>query len=158
MDQTKLTYQQEYLFIGDTQRKLRLIEDHWREIALNQECIKLNPDFDRYEQLEQAGIFKLFTVRNETDIVGYFACFVMPHLHYCDHLYATNDVLYLKPEYRKGFTGIRLIKFAERCLKDDGVSVIQINTKNHKPFDPVLIRLGYSLADKVYSKVLLDKE
>jgi GNAT superfamily N-acetyltransferase len=71
-------------------------------------------------------------------------------------LFAVNDVIYLEPEYRKGMTGFRLIKAAEKWLKDDGVSVLSINTKVHKPFDLLLERLGFNLIERVYSKRLKD--
>jgi hypothetical protein len=51
-------------------------------------------------------------------------------------------------------TGIKLIKFAEKCLSEDGVSVMTINTKIHKPFDLILERLGFKCIERVYSKYL----
>jgi transketolase C-terminal domain/subunit len=58
----------------------------------------------------------------------------------------------LHPDYRKGFMGIKLIKFAEKCLKEDGISVLVINSKTHKPFDAILRRMGYSHIENVFSK------
>lgn len=131
-----------------------LIEAHWDEIALNKDKIKLNPDWDKYKQLEGLGNLKIFTVRNDSDLVGYFICTVGSNLHYKDHTFAVNDVLFLHKDYRKGLTGAKLIKFAEKCLREDGVSVLVINTKVHQPFDKLMEFLGFNLTERVYSKYI----
>jgi GNAT superfamily N-acetyltransferase len=115
-----------------------LIEMHWDEIALNQEKIKLNPDWEAYHNLEVQDKLKIFTAREDGLLVGYFVVIVATNIHYKDHLFASNDIIYLHPDYRKGMTGVKLIKFAEKCLSEDGVSVMTINTKIHKPFDLIL--------------------
>lgn len=132
-----------------------LFELHYREIALNQDAIKLNPDIEQYEEAERIGALKIFTARDEGKIVGYFAVLVTRSLHYADHIYANNDVIFLHPEYRKGFTASKLIKFALDCLAQDGISMVFINTKLHRPFDILLRRLGFDHVENVYAKRLI---
>ena len=151
-----ITYQQEFLETFRDEAEV-LIHKHWEEIALNKDKIKLNPDWEMYSLLESNGALKIFTARSDDKLVGYFVVLVGTNIHYKDHLFASNDVIYLDPEYRKGMTGIKLIKAAEKWLKDDGVSVLVINTKVHRPFDSVLERLGFNLIERVYSKRLKDK-
>lgn len=148
-----ITYQQEFLDTVEKDIK-PLIQDHWEEIALNKSAIKLNPDWDAYHNLEDNGILKVFTARFDGELIGYFVVLIRNHIHYKDHVFAANDVLFLKQEYRKGLTGAKLMKFAEKCLKEDGVSVLVVNTKRHKPFDKLLEWLGYSHVENVYSKYL----
>ncbi|MDC0117576.1 hypothetical protein OAI16_06755 [Flavobacteriaceae bacterium] len=131
-----------------------LLNSHWEEIALNKDKIKLNPDWEAYEALEQQGKLKIFTARDDGQLVGYFVVIVGTNLHYKDHLFASNDIIYLSPNHRKGFTGIKLVKFAEKCLKDDGVSVLTINTKVHQPFDKLMDFLKFRKIERVYSKYL----
>lgn len=148
-----ITYQQESL-VTTKEDARPLLEKHWEEIALNKDTIKLNPDWDAYADLEDAGILKIFTARCDENLIGYFVVFVRCHIHYKDNLFAYNDILYLDKDYRKGFTGAKLMKFAENCLKEDGVSVLVVNTKRHKPFDVLLSWLGYKHIENIYSKVL----
>jgi GNAT superfamily N-acetyltransferase len=148
-----ITYQQESL-VTTKEDARPLLEKHWEEIALNKDTIKLNPDWDAYADLEDAGILKIFTARFDGNLIGYFVVFVRSHIHYKDNLFAYNDILYLDKDYRKGFTGAKLMKFAEKCLKEDGVSVLVVNTKRHKPFDVLLSWLGYRHIENIYSKVL----
>jgi len=150
-----ITYQQEFL---DTCEKdcQELIRLHWEEIALNKELIKLNPDWDAYHTLENSDKLKIFTARVKEELVGYFVVITGSNLHYKDHVFAVNDILYLSKEHRKGRTGLKLIKFAEKCLKKDGVSVLSINTKVHKPFDSLMEYMGFNLIERVYSKYIGD--
>jgi GNAT superfamily N-acetyltransferase len=148
-----IIYQQESLVTVKADI-IPLLEKHWEEVAINKEKIKLNPDWDAYANLEDAGVLKIFTARNEDKLVGYFVVFVKSHIHYKDHLFCYNDVIFVDEEYRKGFTSPRLIKFAEKCLKADGVEVMIVNTKRHKPFDSLLVWLGYKHIENLYSKVL----
>ncbi len=148
-----IKYQQEFLLTARPDAQ-RLLEAHWEEIALNKGKIALNPDWDAYEALEEAGKLLIFTAREDNKLIGYFVVLVGVNLHYKDHVFATNDILYLDKDYRKGRIGLKLIKFAEKCLKDDGVSVLTINTKVHKPFDTLMEYLGFNLIERVYSKYI----
>lgn len=148
-----ITYQQESI-ASYRQEAEALLELHWEEIALNKHAIKLNPDWDAYYQLEDTGHLKIFTARSDGKLVGYFVVICRNHLHYKDDVFAFNDVLYLHKDYRKGLAGAKLMKFAEKCLKEDGISVLVVNTKRHKPFDILLSWLGYKHAENVYTKLL----
>lgn len=150
-----IKYQQE--FLSSCEKDCQdLIKQHWEEIALNKDHIKLNPDWESYHSLEESGILKIFTARDNQTLIGYFVVTVSRSLHYKDHIFANNDIFYLDESYRKGFTGIKLMKFAEKCLKEDGVSLLNVNTKIHKPFDTLMTFLGYKNIERVYSKYLGD--
>ena len=150
-----IVYQQEFLSTARPDAQ-ELLKDHWEEIALNKEKIALNPDWEAYEKLEDDGKLKVFTARDNNKLIGYFVVIVGVNPHYKDDLFAINDIIYLDKGYRKGFTGIKIIKFAEKCLKEDGVSVLSINTKVHKPFDRVMVYLGFRPIERVYSKYIGD--
>ena len=149
-----MLFQQEF-FSDCYDEAKELLNMHYEEIALNKDFIKLNPSIEQYEDAEKQGILKIFTARDEGKIVGYFAVLVTKSLHYQDHLYAHNDVIFLHPDHRKGFTASKLIKFSIECLVQDGVSVLFMNTKIHKPFDLLLQRLGFQHIENVYSKRLI---
>lgn len=131
-----------------------LTEKHWEEIAVNKDKIALNPDYEKYVALEDAGVLKIYTVRDNGQLVGYFLVMVTPHLHYQDHVFAMNDIIYVDPTYRGSTIAYRLIKFAEQQLKAEGVSVLMINMKVHAPFDRLLEGLGFSNTERVYTKFI----
>lgn len=132
-----------------------LLEQHWKEIAINQEHIKLNPDWKQYARLDSINALRVYTARSGKKLVGYFVVIISKNLHYQDHLFAANDVIFLAKTHRKGTTGIRLIKYAEEQLKAEGISVMVVNTKTHQPFDKILERQGFELTERIYSKCFL---
>ena len=133
-----------------------LLELHWKEIAINQDKIKLNPNWDAYFDLERSNKLRIFTARENERLVGYFVVIIGANLHYKDHVFAVNDILYLHASWRKGLTGVKLIKFAEKCLRLEGASVMSINTKTHRPFDSLMSYLKYDLVERVYQKYIGD--
>ena len=131
-----------------------LLELHWELIALNKESIKLNPNWAEYVRLDEAGILKLYTARQDGKLVGYFAVTVNTSLHYQEHKFATNDVIFIHPDYRNGSAGYKLIKYAEDQLIQMGVSLMIMNTKIHQPFDKLLERMGFKQIERIYSKYI----
>ncbi len=133
---------------------LPLIEEHWELVALNKGAIKLNPDWKQYAQLDASGILKMFTARDDGKLVGYFILLVNSSLHYKDHVFAVCDIIFVTPEARKGATGYKLLKYAENWCKENNVSLLNINTKVHMPFDSLLEKTGFNLIERLYSKYL----
>lgn len=133
-----------------------LLFEHWEEIAVNKDKIKLDPDYDSYLYLAKTGLLKVYTVRDNGKLVGYYSTLVTPHLHYRNNTYAINDLIFLIPEFRGKLVGLKLIKFAEQELKKLGVSVIMLHTKTEHSFSTIAERLGYSCVEETYSKYIGD--
>jgi len=131
-----------------------LLHKHWELVALNQGTIKLNPSWEEYARLDAAGILRIFTARDDGELVGYFVMMVSQSVHYKDHKFATNDVLFVLPDSRAGATGYKLIKFAEDHCRENDVSLLMINTKVHIPFDSLMVGMGFDLIERIYSKFL----
>ena len=131
-----------------------LVVEHWEEIAVNKDKVLLNPDIQKYIDLNEMGILDVYTARDGGKLIGYFVTMKSPHLHYQDHVFAMNDIIYVDPAYRKSTVAYRLVKFAEADLKAQGVSVLMINMKVHAPFDRFLEGLGFSNTERVYTKFI----
>jgi len=131
-----------------------LIEKHWELVALNQGVIKLNPDWEKYAQMDQSGLLRIFTARKNNELVGYCVLVVSQSLHYKDHIFANNDVVFVLPDYREGMTGYKLIKYAEDYCRENNVSLLNINTKVHLPFDSLMLGMDFELIERIYSKYL----
>jgi len=78
-------------------------------------------------------------------------------IHHKGHIFASTDVVYIKPEYRKSSAGSELIEFTEDYCKSSGASLMTINMKTEFPFDKLLLRLGFGLIERVYHKCFLGK-
>lgn len=148
-----ITYQQEPLFkvLPDLED---LARQDWEEMYHDKDNFPFNPDWELYQKLEDAGIFLIFTVRSDEQIVGYFSVIVGPSLHSKGNLVISNDVIYLHPDYRKGGIGIGLFKFVEKCLKEDGHNHLHILASEKYNIDKLLTRLGYKKIESKYEKRL----
>lgn len=133
---------------------LPLIEKHWLEVELNQNKIKLNPDWNTYKALESNNQLKFYTARCKGKLVGYYSVTIGVSAHHKEHVFATSDVIYLEPEYRTGFNALKLMKYVESNLKDLGVSFVIVSTKAHKSFSILLERMGYGINEISYSKYI----
>jgi len=147
------SYQQE--FISSVKNDITdLLHKDWSEIEHRKDIRPFNPDWDAYEALEQANMLKIFTVRENDRLVGYHVNIVAPSLHSKGVSQASADVVYLHPDYRKGFTGYKLFKFAEKCLKEDGVNILHLTATEANPIGPLMSKLQYDKIETKYEKVL----
>ena len=133
---------------------LGLIEEHYQELTLNKDFVKLNPDWARYQKLENENKLHIFTARDNGKLLGYSFFFLDTHIHYMDLLVATNDVLYLTASHRLGITGIRLIKFSESELLKLGAKKITWHIKDSMDLSPILNRMGYLAEDTILGKLV----
>ena len=135
---------------------LPLLSKHWEEIAINRDKIPLDIDMDRYAALEEAGALHIVTAREDGELIGYHVAIVSPHLHYKSTLHGITDVYFIRPEHRKGFTGIRLFKRVEEEMRKLGVRKLFTGTKLHLDMGKVFERLGYSPTERLYTKYIGD--
>jgi GNAT superfamily N-acetyltransferase len=126
---------------------------HWQEIALDHDVIPLDVDYSRYWGLAEAGVLHIVTARHADKIVGYHVSMIHPHLHYKSSLTCFSDVFYLKPEYRKGLIGYRLLQFFRDSVKKRGVQKIYMSIKLDHDVGRLLERLGFNPIERVYSMV-----
>lgn len=145
-----------------------ILEDHWKELARNQDKIKLSPDFAKYLALEKAGIYRMYVVRTDDgEIAGYAGFMVMNHLHYSEDLWALADLFFVRPQFRskrklglsyknrpKG-AGRTLFEEAEDDLRRLSVAVIHCTYKLANPAaGNMLKKLGYTHIEAGAAKVL----
>jgi GNAT superfamily N-acetyltransferase len=136
------------------QEIMLLLPRHWDEVAPYKDMMWLNPDLDVYLKLQALGKLIVCTARADGALVGYFVVMMSPHLHYKHILVATEDIHYLLPEYRHGWTGVRLMKFSEKMADAAGCRLITGRAKAKSEHGALYKRLGYDLMDEVYTKRL----
>ncbi len=77
---------------------------HFIELALNQNQVPLDPQYDEYLRRDAAGMVLFVALREAGAIIGYYVGFVAPGLHYKTCLTLTTDIFYLDPD-RRGSEG-----------------------------------------------------
>ncbi len=94
-----------------------LITEHWEELALNKDKIRLCPDVVKYKQLQDLNILHNVVVYKDDEIVGYSVLLVQPHLHYANDVHASVDVIYVSKNHRQSSVGARLLVTTEDYAK-----------------------------------------
>lgn len=133
-----------------------LFEAHWREVAHFPD-IPLDVNIPRYEQAEDGGMLRCYTARRGSVLIGYAFYFLAHNSHYSGSLQASQDVLFIHPDYRRSGAGLKLMREADRRLRTEGVQAVYHHEKIAHSFAPLLERLGYECIERVWVK-RLDKE
>lgn len=131
-----------------------LWELHWREIAGDQDTIPLDPDWTFYDGASELGKLLIVTARDGDKLVGYVFALITTHTHYRSTLHGFYDLFWLDPAYRKGWTGYRLMKEAEKAMKAKGVVKAFGQTKIWHDVSVIYLRLGWKPVEILYSKML----
>ena len=140
-----------------TQELQALAEREYEEVG-QKDLERLNIDWARYGELDAAGKLATFIAKRDGVIVGYAAFIVQTHIHYQDALVAANSAVYVVPEVRAGRVVLKLLRFAELGLKAQGVQKIYYHVKQTKDFGRLLGHLGYQDVERMYAKVVQDRE
>lgn len=126
---------------------------HWEELALNQDKVALDPQYDIYAQREARGELLFVTMREFGVPVGYFIGFITPGLHYKSCLTCTMDIFYVAPKQRAiGLPGLKLFRFVERELKRRGVQRWFAGSKVKADASALFERLDFERVEVYYSK------
>lgn len=150
-----ITYQVESF--KDNLEELKLLfHDHYNEIGHNVDRVELNPDYEQFLIMEELNMLHLVTVRDDSQIIGYYLSVISPLLHFKHIKNAYNDAIYLVPKYRKGIIAYRMLQFAEKELIKVGVKRITIHMKVDYPFDSLCEKLGMTYIERHYMKEIGD--
>jgi hypothetical protein len=130
--------------IGTATQELQALAEREYEEVGQKDLERLNIDWARYGELDAAGKHAAFIVQT--------------HIHYQDALVAANSAVYAVPEVRAGRVVLKLLRFAELGLKAQGVQKIYYHVKQIKDFGRLLGHLGYRDVERMYAKVVRDRE
>ena len=129
-----------------------LLQEDWEEIG--EDHLPLNPDFESYGDLEANDLLKIFTARIEGKLVGYFVVIYVPSLQSKGKFLAINDTIFVSKAHRRKMIGPRLFRFAEKCVKQDGLDRLYVAITEKNDIGDNLKRMGYNKIESRYEKVL----
>jgi hypothetical protein len=170
---------------SDCVDEMRLLwPEHWSELALNKDDIKLNCDEEKFREGERLGCLHIVTARYwagkgkcgdpacpcpegacnyEGDIpfppyraplVGYYYGMLMNHLHYKDAGLMCYSDAYYLKPEHRGMNGARFLSAIMRSLKLRGVVKLYISTKAHQDHSALFERFGMKLSDRLFTRML----
>ena len=129
------------------------LQEHYEELSVTK-TFPLDPDWDAYKKTEEENRVFVVTCRKDGELVGYIIYFIVYNIHYRTMIMAVEDIYYLAKAERKGRVGIKLFKFAEQALKAIGVNRVVYGTKIHLDNSKLFEYLGYTIFEKLYSKMI----
>lgn len=132
----------------------QLLIEHREESTTHKHLMILNPNWEKYQQMERSGLLLILAAFDGDKAVGYSLNIVTKHLHYKDLVYSNNDVLFVSKDYRGTKAGIKLILEAEKACKAKGSKFHILHAKQDTALDKLLPRVGYTVQDIIYSKEL----
>ena len=128
-----------------------LLPRHWEELALNQDTVPLDPQYEVYLARDTRDEVLVVTVRRDGDLAGYFVGFVAPGLHYRTCLTLTLDIFWIRPEDRGISIGYDLFRKVEEEARRRGVQRLFVGSKLHKDASWLFERLGYTEVERYYT-------
>lgn len=133
---------------------LPLLPLHYKELALDQDKVPLDPQYDVYCARERAGELLFVVLREAGELIGYFIGFIAPGMHYRTCLTCTMDIFYVHPDKRGGRGGLILFGAVEAELKRRRVQRWFVGSKCHMDASWLFERLGFQRVEVYYSKWL----
>jgi len=118
-----------------------LMQAHHREVGIVPDE-DFEPNKEQFFKIERDGNLRLFTIRDQEELVGYSVFIIVPHLHYRNEKWAYQDTLYVAPGYR-GLCAYRFMEWVDRQLADMSVKTILRSVTVNKDYSRSLERIGY---------------
>lgn len=128
-----------------------LIQEHAQELSPHKG--KYQPAVSEvYRLLDERGHLIAVTARDDGNLVGYCSFILTPSFHYLGVVNAEIDCFFLQKKYRKGLSGIQLLKNGEKACKEKGATHIVQKCKVCQDLSPILERMGYQKIEYVFLK------
>lgn len=135
-----------------------LLFEHYEELCQFKDLAgvdtSIEPDWSRYQVLEERGALIALLAYEGSVVVGYSASFLQTNLHYPGITFAQNDVLFIAKPHRHGRAGLLLIRETKRWAHFLGASLMLWHTKPGSTLETLMPRLGCSVLDTVWSERL----
>jgi GNAT superfamily N-acetyltransferase len=136
-----------------------LLREHYEALGVHKEKLKLDVAWGALSAAEAEGRFRVWTARDDGLLAGYLGLWIIRHGHFQETLMAVEDSFLLSAPYRKGWTGIRMLKEVIAALREMGVGLLIIHEKVHfvaarGGLGKLYRRLGFYHSDNLWSKVL----
>ena len=124
-----------------------LHKSYWEEMQQHRES-RYAPRFDLLKHYWQLGVVRSWGAFDDDRLVGHLTAFVTTSIHSGESV-ATEDRLYVLPEYRTG-TGRALLKKAISDLRKEGVEELWATCEPITRVGPLLERQGFSHVANAY--------
>ena len=132
-----------------------MLQAHFEEGSTYREEAPLNVDWAGYEQHERRGTCLTVGAFDGPRLVGYSGVARVPDLFYSSIVSGVLQLIYLKPAYRKGMNGFRLLRYMMRLAKALGCNQFTVSvSRGRKREAQWIASLGFKHRELVFTKSL----
>lgn len=134
---------------------LKLGEQQYNEIESNADVLKYNVNYKTAAALIEHNLVRVVTARGDDgSLLGYFGVLIAEDF-LTSKIHAKELGIYLSPEVRGSSCFYRMNKLIEEIVKKAGAEYLVVAFKEGHD-KGLASRLGYSMTEKVYQKLLGD--
>lgn len=130
-----------------------LMEEHYDEVVTLKRLMHLNPRWDAYDALDDAGHLVSIIATADGKPAGYSLNIIDQHLHYADLTVMQNDVLFVAKRYRNSSLGLKIMSRTKELARRAGAELMLWHAKPDTPLDSILKRRS-RVQDIVYADEL----
>jgi ribosomal protein S18 acetylase RimI-like enzyme len=130
-----------------------LVGLHYDEVAEYKDVLKLNPDYEYFRKLFDAGRLLCTVVRDDGKMIGYVGTHLTAHPNYRTQA-ASIDTYFLLPSYRGQGIGSAMLAQAMGQAKEAGARFIMSRQKVKSPHIALFNSLGFKPYDLVVAREL----
>lgn len=149
-----ITYQVESLRNCADEMKV-LGAAHWEEVKYAPfEDTKFGQDEDIWFTLEDGGMLRAITARDDGSLVGYLVVLSAPMMNHALYVMATEVGFYVSRTARNGRVGIGLVRFAEELCQKAGIHFLTLSVTPAVDCSNLYERCGFVATERSYTKRL----
>lgn len=130
-----------------------LLEENWKTVEASYPRSKLAPNIGFYVQLQDNGVLRLFTSREEDVLVGYAVVYLYPHPHRADDLVGTLETFFIRGNARSSGHATRFLTHIENELRMLGATSLTLGSRNER-YDRWLRMRGYHATERIWERSL----
>ncbi|GAG11823.1 unnamed protein product [marine sediment metagenome] len=130
----------------------RVLPTHHEEVENSGWVI--NPDWLKYQELEDSGSLLVHVVYDGLDLVGYSVDVISDSLHYKGKRVSVNDGLYINPAYRGLGLNRIMMDAVLAYLRSEGIDSYTQHRKTDHPGTITMKKSGFEQVEVVWHKIL----
>ena len=114
--------------------------------------IQIEPDFDVYQAIDEAGNLIIYTARDDSRLVGYAIALLYVSPHHRKMKTANGDSIYLEPDYR--VLAPVLVEKVMADVKEAGAVTLNWGVTKDGPMHELLKRFGFVADELIMERIL----
>lgn len=129
----------------------------WQECGNDKELFKYNPNWPRYQKMQDMDLLRFIAVRDDADeLIGYVSVIFTDNLHDQSVGCAIVQDIFISPEKRGNGAADIVMDFVENQVCQLGAKHISMASRSYTA-DKWLQKRGYNSNERIHTKILVQR-